>query len=1627
MKKISKTWKLLLLPALLLLGVKKVQAQTSGDFCIIGVGCYQTYEKAEVALRAQSAYAGIGQYLEQMDSTSAPPLINYRYWVKNRTAVSLNGPMFRADLGELGSGTYGCTPVPNDPIPGHECGSESNLIQKVEAFLETKWDTATNTCTVTGTTVSTDYGTTLNVVGSPTTEKSAVDYGDKKLLTTLNCTTSPTTRVVDWDSIKKKRLYCESGFRPVNVQIPLADEGRLLTDLLCAPYNDDVTSIRSPIKQCKSCAGSKNPIYPATGEKIRDEADFVFAGRVFARHYRSWRQARNNRYFGIGWTHTFSDKLDTGSRVVFSDRGDIEEFTQVGINRYRGKNSYDNILEYVNSGGVSYRLRLPGGELREFNTDGQLLRIKNLQDPSNDVTLAYFNKHLVSVTDAKGRVLSFFYTNDRVSVVQLPDGRYINYTYDANFNLTLVDYGGGDKRKYHYGEAGLVGDAEQVNKLTGISNVTGTNETRYASFGYDAQGRVISSTVHGSPDETATITYDNANEATVTTESGASDKYKMNAETYRKINEMSTGGVTGKVSRTYDANNRVTSETDRRGIITNFGYPSEYNRTVTSAVGLPEQRKREVDRNTSNLVTEVRVFNNANVLQSKTSWTYNSRGQVLTQTLTNPIDNTVRTSTSTYCESSEVSQGLCPMLGLLKTSKEFGSNNVVTYTYRQSDASNCVQSPATCLYRKGDLWKVTNSLGHVTEVVSYDGAGRVLSEKDENGVVTEFEYDSKGRTIATRLKGVGGDRVTTMTYTSTDQLKQVNNSDGTFTKYNYDSADRVTSVEDNAGNKIIYTLNGDGKVTKEEIKDAGGVLRKTLAYTYNNLSQLTEVKDAVAQSGGLPTQSMSYDSEGNVTQSVDGLSRQTSYEYDPLERVKKWIKDSSGSLPQEVNQSHNALDKVTKVKDPKNLDTDYIQNGFGDLGQVDSPDTGSTGYEYNSLGQLIEKTDGNGVVEQYTYDVLGRMITRNYEGTDIDETYTYDVSQGDCTSGANYGIGRLTRVVDGSGSTNFCYNSYGDLVKKVQRINGNTLSQSWVYGSNGQLNLMIYPNGMIVDYSYDGLGQVNEMGITIGETRQVLFTNASYYPFGPVSYWEYGNGREMKREYNLNYQPVLIEDTSPGGINYSYTYDRVGNITQLQAPGLIRNYEYDGLNRLKVVKNSSNVKLWEYTYDATGNRTSFKEGTNPTKNYTYNSSNHMLANDSLEYRNYDGAGNLREISPNGSGPGQFRIVLAYNTANRLDSVTKGSTSEMATYSYNFSGERVQRTLSTGATNYYLYNSTNLVGEYNSSGGAIQQVIWLGGMPVAVVTGSGLGAKLYYVQSDGLGTPRVVIDPARDLAVWKNPLENEPFGNSTPQENPDGDSVNFKFNLRFPGQMYDDFTGLVYNYYRDYDPSVGRYIQSDPIGLEGGISTYSYVEGNPLTATDPLGLLFRGPAVQPQVVPVKPGVIVIVETPGSPAAAPAAVPVGAPIPGVLAGYLKDFETINSAGKDKYPFTPYTPQDMYQLLYIDRCLPNPELQKPDCLLILLEVKEALLNFVKVSNNAMNNRMRFEELNFIKDRHRRALQESRIKANNQPLRSQLLNASYRLEKAVAKADKHGCMVPPDARRKIEFVATMIDMLSF
>ncbi|WP_282561191.1 RHS repeat-associated core domain-containing protein [Motilimonas sp. E26] len=155
---------------------------------------------------------------------------------------------------------------------------------------------------------------------------------------------------------------------------------------------------------------------------------------------------------------------------------------------------------------------------------------------------------------------------------------------------------------------------------------------------------------------------------------------------------------------------------------------------------------------------------------------------------------------------------------------------------------------------------------------------------------------------------------------------------------------------------------------------------------------------------------------------------------------------------------------------------------------------------------------------------------------------------------------------------------------------------------------------------------------------------------------------------------------------------------------------------------------------------------------------------------------------------------------------------------------------------YYYNTAGQLLETQYYQGATQiwskQIIWLGSLPLAQVTQNATGNEIVYLHVDHLNTPRKATNSQQQV-VWQ--WSSDAYGNGAANEDVDGDQQLTQIDLRFPGQLFDAESGLYYNYYRYYDPKTGRYITSDPIGLNGGINTFAYVGGNPVSSIDPKGL------------------------------------------------------------------------------------------------------------------------------------------------------------------------------------------------
>jgi RHS repeat-associated protein len=205
--------------------------------------------------------------------------------------------------------------------------------------------------------------------------------------------------------------------------------------------------------------------------------------------------------------------------------------------------------------------------------------------------------------------------------------------------------------------------------------------------------------------------------------------------------------------------------------------------------------------------------------------------------------------------------------------------------------------------------------------------------------------------------------------------------------------------------------------------------------------------------------------------------------------------------------------------------------------------------------------------------------------------------------------------------------------------------------------------------------------------------------------------------------------------------------------------------------------------------------------------------------------------------------------------------------YNAAGQRVRKTVDTREILFHYAPDGQLLAETEATGSPLREYIYLDQMPLSLTvhtrkpgrapsgkgppSGQGppphaplpdpattMEVHTYYVHPDHLGTPQRLTDRHQQI-VWD--AVYAPFGEVTLR------TEQVMQPLRFPGQYADPETGLHPNWHRDYDPALGRYIQSDPIGLSGGINTYAYALGNPIQNVDIYGLdvkLCRRPADLP---------------------------------------------------------------------------------------------------------------------------------------------------------------------------------------
>jgi RHS repeat-associated protein len=530
----------------------------------------------------------------------------------------------------------------------------------------------------------------------------------------------------------------------------------------------------------------------------------------------------------------------------------------------------------------------------------------------------------------------------------------------------------------------------------------------------------------------------------------------------------------------------------------------------------------------------------------------------------------------------------------------------------------------------------------------------------------------------------------------------------------------------------------------------------------------------------------------------------TRHDYDALDRLTRTL-NADGGIAQ---YTPDALDQTIRVVDPANQATTHTVNALGDVAQTVSADTGTTNRTYDDAGNLKTETDARGITVTYTYDALNRLTKKkSSDAATPVYVYAYDTC----------GQGRLCYVQsNGSFHLFFNYNLHGRLAYQLGAVPGvNFFYSQYFYDSHGRLSKITYPTGRSVTTSYDEQGRISQIATqpASGTPVTVLAGDFVYgYPFAGPQSFSYGNGNMYYQSRNQDYRPWFNFD----GPRYKlYNHDEAGNVASLaDINNTLLTYTYDATGRLTGATNTAANSFGSlgYLYDQNGNRTTeTRNASNLPYVYNPTGSNWL----------YQKGSDTRYKTANGNTASSAVATFTYDGFNRLASAQTAA--ETTTYTYNALGERIKKINQNGLTTSFHYGPNGELLYERDANGNTKAYVWLEGRPLARIDND---AQIYYYHVDHLGTPQAMTDAA-GATVWK--ADYEPFGRATVKV---GKVEN---NLRLPGQYFDRETGLHYNYFRDYDPGSGRYVEADPIGLEGGMNLYSYVGGNPLSYIDPLGL------------------------------------------------------------------------------------------------------------------------------------------------------------------------------------------------
>ncbi|TGL65959.1 RHS repeat-associated core domain-containing protein [Leptospira sarikeiensis] len=573
--------------------------------------------------------------------------------------------------------------------------------------------------------------------------------------------------------------------------------------------------------------------------------------------------------------------------------------------------------------------------------------------------------------------------------------------------------------------------------------------------------------------------------------------------------------------------------------------------------------------------------------------------------------------------------------------------------------------------------KVTNPLGQIIQK-EYD-LSRGLETKtiDPNGGIRVNKYDVYARPIEVILPGES-DWSQRYVYDltgqpgNTVQMSVLDSENGEVpTKEYYDVLGRSTKKETSLG-------NGNVLVTSSEYNLDGTLKRKANPYISGiDTTHFTEYEyngpDGSLSKIIYPDGRTSEIFESGFTKEIVLKSADTEIQREKIvsdERGKVLSKEIQGT--QAFSYVYDAAGRLTKITDVASDVTKIYYDLVGRVVKQSDSNSGTTLNQYDTDGKLWKSTDARGVTLTYSYDSLGRVSTVNGgSNSNSIRVFEYDT--------ATNGIGRVAKVTDGSGSTQFEYDIRGNTISTKKQIDDLIFVFRSEYDSLGRPIKLTYPNGSIAHNEYSAGGFLNGVTMDVPDQDSYGFPIVEY--IGPSIdetsgeiqvVRKTGNGVETK----INIDPIRVRakeyvTTLPNGTaaeSVSFSYDEKGNIISIvdrNRPDRTQSFTFDTYNRL--IQATGKYGTEDYSFSPNGNL--LKKG---TTTYQYTDSNHTQAVTSISLSggtsktySYDASGNMvRRDDSN----------IYYDEYGKPIQIESGS--DLTDFAYDYTGSRVKRTRNT---------------------------------------------------------------------------------------------------------------------------------------------------------------------------------------------------------------------------------------------------------------------------------------------------------------------------------------------------------------